>query len=54
MSTKINIKKKKHKPITKKKKKKTTVATMPLGIVATVQNLKKKKKKTKWLTKMEL
>ena len=27
---------------------------MPLGIVATVQNLKKKKKKTKWLTKMEL
>ena len=43
MSTKINIKKKKHKPITKKKKK-TTVATMSLGIVATVQNLKKKKK----------
>ena len=35
------------------------VATVPLGTVVTVQNLKKKKKKkkkreTKWLTKMEL
>ena len=41
----------------KKKKKVVTVATAPLGIVATVptvRKLKKKKKKTKWLTKMEL
>ena len=33
------------------KKKKYLLATVPLGTVATVQ---KKKKKTKWLTKMEL
>ena len=46
MSAKINIKKKKHKPITKKKKKKNAIATVPLeqtnGTVATVQNLGKK------------
>ena len=36
------------------KKKKYLLATVPLGTVATVQNLKKKKKKTKWLTKIAL
>ena len=35
------------------KKKVSTVATVPLGTVATVQNLKKRKKKTKGLTKMK-
>ena len=36
----------------KTKKKLSTIATVPFGTVATIQNFKLKKKK--WLTKMEL
>ena len=50
-----DIYKKEKKKITNRifKKKVSTVATVPLGTVATVQNLKKRKKKTKGLTKMK-
>ena len=47
-------KRKKKKTNRRLKKKVSTVAIVPLGTVATIQNFKKKKKKTKWLTKMEL
>ena len=51
MYSDIYKRKKKKKNKQKTKKKVSTVAIVPLGTVATIQNFKKK---TKWLTKMEL